>query len=158
MLNFFRQIFSKPKPHLSDEARAFVSKLATSDIWILAVGLRGTPSISSITDSESIAIIATHRIDVAQIGDEDSVFPFNYDQDGKSILPFFSSEARARHFFSYISLRIDPAVFQPYCLRAGFVTAPENEKFELMLDPRSPVERRIGRDERLLLRSLSSAA
>jgi len=38
MLDRIRQMFSKPK--LSDEARDFITKLATSDIWILAVGLR----------------------------------------------------------------------------------------------------------------------
>ena len=34
----------------------------------------------------------------------------------------------------------------------------ENEMFELVLDPRSPAERALTRDERLLLRSLSAAA
>ncbi len=71
MLDRIRQMFSKPK--LSDEAREFITKLATSDIWILAVGLRGTPAIPSISDPAAFDIIAAHRIDVSEIGDDDSV-------------------------------------------------------------------------------------
>ena len=155
MFDRLRQMFSKPKPILSDEARGFITKLATSEIWVLAVGLRGTPAIPSITDPAAFDIIAAHRIDVAEIGDDDSVFPFNYEREGKQTLPFFSSEERARHFAADSGFPSDPVVFQPYSLLAGFVAAPENEMFELVLDPRSEAERRIGHDERLLLRSLS---
>jgi len=38
------------------------------------------------------------------------------------------------------------------------VAAPENEIFDLLLDPGTSAERRLGDDERLLLRSLSTAA
>ena len=158
MLDRIRQMFSKPKPNLSDEARDFITKLATSDIWILAVGLRGTPAIPSITDPAAFDIIAAHRIDVSEIGDDDSVFPFNYEREGKQTLPFFSSEEGARHFAADTGFPNDPTVFQPYSLLAGFVATPENEIFDLVLDPRSPAERKLGRDERLLLRSLSTAA
>ena len=158
MLDRIRQMFSKPKPVISEEARDFVTRLATSDIWILAVGLRGTPAIPSLTDPAAFDIIAAHRIDVSAIGDDDSVFPFNYERDGRQMLPFFSSEDRARHFIADSGFPTDVTVFQPCSLLAGFVATPENEIFELVLDPRSPTERRLGRDERLLLRSLSTAA
>lgn len=158
MLDRIRQMFSKPKPTLSDEARDFITKLATSDIWILAVGLRGTPAIPNVTDPAAFDIIAAHRIDVSEIGDDDSVFPFNYERDGKQTLTFFSSDERARQFAVASSFPIDVTIFQPYRLLAGFVAAPENEMFELVLDPRSPAERTFTRDERLLLRSVSTAA
>ena len=72
MLDRIRQMFSKPKPMLSDESRDFITKLARGDIWILAVGLRGTPAIPSVTDPAAFDIIAAHRIDVSEIGDDDS--------------------------------------------------------------------------------------
>lgn len=158
MFNRIIQVFSKPKPNPSDDVRDFITNLATSDIWILAVGLRGTPAIPNINDPAAFEIIAAHRIDVSEIGDDDSVFPFNYERDGKQILPFFSSEERAGSFVANSGFQIDLSVFQPYRLMAGFVATPENEMFELVLDPRSSAERRIGHAERLLLRSLSSAA
>jgi len=155
MLDRIRKIFSKPKPNLSDEARGFITKLATSDIWILAVGIRGTPTMPSITDPAALEVIAAHRIDVSKIGDDDSVFPFNYESDGRQTLPFFSSEERARRFLADSGFSVDLTPFQPYRMLAGFVATRENEIFELILDPRSEAERRIGHDERLLLRSLS---
>jgi type III secretion system (T3SS) SseB-like protein len=158
MLNRIRQMFSKPKSNLSDEARDFISKLAASDIWILAVGLRGTPAIPTLTDSTAFDIIAAHRIDVSEIGDDDSVFPFNYEKDGRQALPFFSSEERARHFAVEKRFPTNPTVYQPYSLLAGFVATPENDIFDLVLDPCSPAERTLSMDERLLLRSLSTAA
>src|SRR5947208_8354418 len=125
MLNRIRQMFSKSK--LSDEARDFITKLATSDIWILAVGLRGTPAIPSITEPAAFDIIAAHRIDVSEIGDDDSVFPFNYERDGRQTLPFFSSEERAKRFAADSGFPTDVTVFQPYSLLTGFVAAPEND-------------------------------
>src|SRR5437763_5792474 len=133
MLDRIRQIFSKPKPNLSDEARDFITKLAASDIWILAVGLRGTPVVPSITDPAAFDIIAAHRIDVSEIGDDDSVFPFNYERDGRQTLPFFSSAERAKQFATATGFPTDVTVFQPYCMLAGFVATPENELFELVL-------------------------
>ena len=158
MLARIRQMFSKPKPTLSDEARDFITKLSTSDIWILAVGLRGVPVIPDIRDPAAYEIIAAHRIDVSEISDDDSAFPFNYERDGRQTLPFFSSEERARYFVAHSGFGADVSLFQPYSLMAGFVATPENEMFELVLDARSPTERRLERDERLLLRSLSTAA
>lgn len=155
MLDRIRQIFSKPTPSLSDEARDLITKLVDSDIWILAVGIRGTPRMPNITDPAAFEVIAAHRIDVSEIGDDDSVFPFNFERDGRQVFPFFSSKERAGHFLGDSGLQSDVSFFQPYCMRAGFVATPENDMFELVLDPRSPSERRLTRDERLLLRSLS---
>lgn len=151
-----RQMFSKPK--LSDEAREFVSKLAKGDIWILAVGLRGAPAIPSVTDPDAFEVVAAHRIDVSEVGDDDSVFPFNYERGGRQVLPFFSSEEIAKRFAVEKGLPTDVTVFQPYCLLAGFVSAPENGMFELVYDPCSADERTLTEDERLLLRSLTTAA
>lgn len=119
--------------------------------------LRGAPAINP-TDPAAFDIIATHRIDVSEIGDDDAVFPFNYERDGRQALPFFSSSERAQEFASAAGFPTDVTVFQPYSLLAGFVSAPENDMFELVLDARSPAERTLTRDERLLLRSLTTAA
>jgi hypothetical protein len=156
MLDRIRQIFSKPKASLSDEARALIAKLVDSDIWILAVGIRGTPAMPSINDPAAFEVIAAHRIDVSEIGDDDSVFPFNYERDERRVFPFFSSNERAGHFLGDSGFETDLSFFQPYCMRAGFVATPDNDMFELVLDARSPSERILTRDERLLLRSLSS--
>jgi len=158
MLDSILKIFSKPKSKLSDESRDFITKLAAGDIWILAVGLRGTPAIPSITDPAAIDIIAAHRIDVSEIGDNDSVFPFNFERDGRQALPFFSSAERAQEFATATGFRTEVTVFQPYSLMAGFVSAPENDMFELVLDARSPAERTLTRDEKLLLRSVTTSA
>ena len=155
MLNRIRQMFLGPKPSLSDEARERITKLVDSDIWILAVGIRGTPPMPSITDPAAFDVIAAHRIDVSEIGDDDSVFPFNYERDGRQVFPFFSSEEFAQQFLGDSGLGTDLSFFQPYCMRAGFVATPENDMFELVLDPRSTSERTLTRDERLFLRSLS---
>jgi hypothetical protein len=156
MFDLIRQMFAGPK--LSEESRDFIMNLATSRIWILAVGLRGTPSVARDTGPEAFKIIAAHRIDVSELGKGDSVFPFNYKQDGKQVLPFFSSEELARRFASDSGSSTDMSkVFQPRRLRAGFVAARENEDCELKLDPGSPTERTLSRGERLLLRSLSKA-
>jgi len=158
MLDRIRQMFSKPKPNLSDEAHDFIVNLARSYIWILAVGLRGTPTIPNITDPAAFDIIGAHRIDVSEIGDDDSVFPFNYERHGRQALPFFSSEERARHFAVEKRFPTNPTIFQPYSLLAGFVATPENDILDLVFDPCSPAERTLNTDERLLLRSLSTAA
>ena len=148
----------KPEVKPPDESRAFITNLAKGDIWILAVGLRGVPVIPNIADPSAFDIIAAHRIDVSKIGDDDSVFPFNCERDGRQILPFFSSEERARHFQVNSGFQVDLSPYQPYSLLAGFVATPENDVFELVLDARSPTERTLTRDERLLLRSLTTAA
>ena len=158
MLARIRQMFSKPKPSLSEESRDFITKLAPQHIWLLVVGLRGTPPMPSIGDPAAFEMVAAHRIDVSEIGEDDSVFPFNYERDGTRTLPFFSSKERAAAFRADSGFRTDLSLFQPYSLLAGFVATPENELFELVLDPRSEAERRIGHDERLLLRSLSTPA
>ena len=154
MFDRFRQLFSKPKPEMSDEAREFITKLAGSQVWILAIGLRGTPTVLSITDPKAFEIVAAHRIDVYEVGDDDSVYPLNYQRDGSQILPFFSSEERALHFLANSGFTADFSSFQPFSLLAGFVATPENEMFKLVLDPRSSAERSLTQDERLLLRSL----
>jgi hypothetical protein len=151
-------MFAKPEPKLSDKSRSFITSLAKGDIWILAVGLRGVPVIPNIADPGAWDIIAAHRIDVAEIGDDDSVFPFNCEREGRQIFPFFSSEERVRHFQCDSGFQIDLSPFQPYCLLAGFVATPENDMLELVLDARSPSERILTRDERLLLRSLTTPA
>jgi hypothetical protein len=158
MFDSILKIFAKPKPTLSDESRDFITKLAAGDIWILAVGLRGVPATPSITDPAAFEIIAAHRIDVSEIGDDDSIFPFNYERDGRQALPFFSSAERARQFATAMRLPTDVTIFQPYSLLPGFVATPENDLFDLVLDPGSPAERTLSRDERLLLRSVSTPA
>ena len=155
MLTRIRQMFSKPNPTLSDESRAFITKLAPSHIWLLAIGLRGTPALPSNLE-DAFLMLDAHRIDVSEIGDEDSIYPFNFNRDGIQILPFFTSEERARGFRADGGFQTDLSYFQPYSLLSGFVATPENEIFELVLDPRSPAERRLTKDERLLLRSLST--
>lgn len=157
MFDRIRQMFSKPKLILLDESRDFITKLAAGDIWILAVGLRGTPVIPNIADPAAFDIIATHRIDVSEIGDDDSVFPFNYERNGKQTLPFFTSAERARQFASATGFPTDVTVFQPYSLMAGFIAVPENDMFVLVLDARSAAERTLTEDERLLLRSITTA-
>ena len=157
MIERIRQMFSKAKPTLSDEARDFITKLADSDIWILAIGIRGTPAMPSLTDPAAFDVIAANRMELSEVGDDDSVFPFNYERDGRQVLPFFRSEERARHFLDHGGLG-DISLWQPFRLLAGFVATPENEQFELVLDTASPSERRLSQDERLLLRALSTAA
>ena len=106
-------------------------------------------------------MVDAHRIDVSEIGDDDSVFPFNYMRDGIYTLPFFSTEERARAFRADSGFQIELTYFQPYSLLAGFVTSitsPKNEMFTLVLDARSPAERILTNDERLLLFSLTNTA
>jgi hypothetical protein len=158
MLQRLRELFSRPGRNLSPESREFIASLANSDIWVLAIGLRGTPHTPpSLSDPTAIDILAAHRKELAELGDDDSVFPFNFDRSGTQVLPFFSSEDRARDFLARGALG-DISVFQPYRLLAGFVTTPQNDVFELVLDPGSPAERTIGREERRLLRSLARPA
>ena len=158
MFNQFRKMFSIAKPAaMPDESRIFIEKLAPSFIWILAVGIRGTPSFRALDTPSRLDAVAAHRIELADVGDDDSVFPFNYKHDGRQVLPFFSSEDCARQFLA--SKRWgDTGVFQPYRLLAGFVTAPGNEKFDLILDAGLPTERRLQPDEKELLRKITSAA
>jgi hypothetical protein len=156
MFDRIRQVFSGAK--LSDEARNFITNLAASEIWILALGLRGTPGIASVTDPAACDVIAAHRIDVSDVGDDDSVFPFNYEADDRQVLPFFTSDDHARRFAANHNFPTDVTVFQPYSLRSGFVATPDNDIFTLILDPGFPTERKLTLDERLLLRSLSGTA
>jgi len=150
MFDRIRQMISKPRPSLSDESRDFITRLATSHIWLLVIGLRGTPAVPSTWTEAAFETLDAHRIDVSSIGDDDSVFPFNYARDdGKHTLPFYTSEERARTFRTDSGLRADLSYFQPYNLLAGFVATPENDILELVLDPRSPGERTLTRDERL---------
>jgi hypothetical protein len=151
-----RQAFSSADADLSDEARAFIESIATSQIWILAVGLRGTPAIPRIFDDSAMMAITDHRIDVSEMGDDDSVFPFNYGEGEKQVLPFFTTEARAKDFATSKGASV-AQVFQPCPMLAGFVTSPENDDFDLILDPGTS-ERRITSEERRLLRRLSVAS
>src|ERR1051325_4487256 len=98
VLDRIRQVFSRPTPSLSDEARDLITKLVASDIWILAVGIRGTPAMPSITDPAAFEVIAAHRIDLSGLGDHDSVFPFTYERHVRQFFPFFSSKERPSHF------------------------------------------------------------
>jgi len=156
MLDRFFSIFSSPKPALSEETRTFITKLAASDIWILAIGLRGTPAVPPAFNEAAWELIAAHRIDMSEMSEDDSVFPFNFEQDGRQILPFFSTEARAQEFATATSFPDEHCIFQPCCLLAGFVVTPEHDPFDLILDPRSSAERRLEKAERLLLRSLTT--
>ena len=152
-----RHMLGKSGAGLSDEARLFIESIAAADIWVLAVGIRGTPSIPRIANDRAMDAITDHRIDVSEIGDDDSVFPFNYVERERQLLPFFRSEHRAREFASSLGSSV-VQVFQPLKLLAGFVTSPENDEFDLILDPATPEERRITLAERRLLRSRSVAA
>lgn len=155
MLNRLGQLFTKSK--LSEEERNFVTQLAASRIWVLAVGLRGAPPVSAdANDPENFSIIAAHRIDVSEVGEDDSVFPYNYYADDRQILPFFTTEERAKEFAAKAFAPEELNIFQPCDLLAGFVATPENETFRLVLDPGSPAERIISHDQRMLLRSLTA--
>ena len=156
ILEKIRQAFSPGSANLSAEARSFVESIATSEIWILAVGLRGTPAIPRIFDDSAMKAIADYRIDVSEMGDDDSVFPFNYGEAEKQVLPFFTTEAGAKDFATSKGASV-VQVFQPCPLLAGFVASPENDDFDLVLDPASLSERKITPEERRLLRRLSVA-
>ena len=112
----------------------------------------------SINDPMAFDVIGAHRIDVSEIGDDDSVFPFNYERDGRQTFPFFSSKEGAEEFFAGTNPPPNLTLFQPYCVLAGFVATPENEIFDLILDPDSESEHKISPAERLLIRSVSTPA
>jgi hypothetical protein len=143
-------------PTLTDESRIFIEKLAPSFIWILAIGIRGTPNLSGMAGPARRDVLAAHRIELSDIRSSDSVFSFNYGQDGQQILPFFSSEDCARQFLATKKWGAR-SFFQPYRLLAGFVTAPGNEKFNPILDPGLPSERKLQSGEKALLRKITSA-
>jgi hypothetical protein len=158
MFNQLRKIFSATNPAaMTDESRAFIEKLAPSYIWILAFGVRGTPSFRALDRESRLDGLAAHRIDLADVGENDSVVPFNYKHGGRQILPFFSSEEFARQYLAAKQLLGDTQVFQPFRLRAGYVTAPGNEKFDPVLDDGLPSERRLQANEKELLRKITSA-
>src|SRR5216110_174998 len=132
MFTWMRQIFSNPAPPLPKESRDFITELAPRHIWLLVVGLRGVPAMPRLGDPAAFEIAAAHRIDVSEIGEDDSVWPFNYKRDGVRTLPFFRSKELALAFQADSGLGIELlTVFQPYSLLAGFVATPENEVFEL---------------------------
>ena len=143
MFTRIRQIFSKPKPSLSDESREFIEKLAPSFIWVPGIGIRGTPAMPTLYGPKAWDVIAERRIELADVGDDDSVFPFNFEYNGRQILPFFSSEECDREFQSLGNI----SKFQPYRLLAGFLATPENEIFDLLLDPGTSAERRLVEEE-----------
>ncbi len=155
MIDFLRRLFSRP-PDLSEASREFIEDLASSRIWILAIGIRGTPAIPRFADSEAIAMVAAHRKELSELDDDDSVFPFNFEAEGRQVMPFFSSEALAKQFLEHGELG-DVSLFQPCRLLAGFVAVRENEVFYLVLDPGSASEHRITDGERWHLRSLSGS-
>lgn len=154
MLNPFHKLFSTEKPpSLTEESRAFIEKLAPSAIWILAVGIRGTPKMPGTSGPEAREVVAAHRIELAEVGSKDSIFPFNYREDGRQILPFFSSEDNARAFLTAKKSNVG-SFFKPHRLLAGFVAA--SEKFDPILDPGLPSERRLLPEEKALLRKITS--
>jgi hypothetical protein len=155
MFNRLGQLFTKSK--LSEAERNFITQLSSSRIWVLAVELRGAPALSpDANDPENFSVIAAHRIDVSEVGEDDSVFPYNYCADDRQILPFFTTEERAEEFAVKTFGPDQLDVFQPCDLLAGFVATPENETFRLVLDPGFQAERIISHDQRMLLRSLTS--
>ena len=155
MFSRLSQFLTKSK--LSEEERSFITQLSSARIWILAVGLRGTPRLSSdLNDPENLSIIAAHRIKASDVSEEDSVFSYNYYADDRQILPFFTTEDRAKEFAAKTFRPDELDIFQPCDLLAGFVATPENETFRLVLDPGSAAERIISHDQRMLLRSLTS--
>lgn len=157
MFEGLRRFFSGSRPPLSEEARTFITQLAVSNIWVLAIGVRGTPALPSPDDPSAADVVVSHRKELTDLGDGDSIFPFNFKQGRRQILPFFTTEEFARTFLARQDMK-EVAIFQPYCLLAGFVATPEQEAFELVLDPGFTSVRTLGWDERLLLRSLSNAS
>ena len=153
MLSSLRKLFSSTT--LTGESRAFVEKLASSFVWILAIGIRGTPNIGRTYDAR--ALEAVDRLELADLTDDDSVFAFNYGREGRQILPFFSSEDCARQFLNTKKWG-EASPFQPYELLAGFLTAPGNEIFDLILDPGLPTEKSLLSEEKALLRKLTERA
>lgn len=143
-------------PAVTDESRIFIEKLAASNIWILAIGMRGRPDLRGLDGPARRDALAAHRIELADVGPGDSVAPFRYRHDDQLILPFFSSEECARDFQAQL-LRGANGPFQPYRILAGFVTAPGNEKCDLILDPGSASKRRLQPEEKALLRRITSA-
>ena len=160
MFDHFRRMLSTAKKRISAEERDFITNLANSDIWILAIGVHGTPQMPSMTDVGSfpaaLKILDPVRKELNELGDNDSVFPFNYRCDSRQVMPFFSSEEGANHFLQMSGFDCDLSVFQPFCLPAGFVATPFNDKFDLVLDIRTSSEHKLEDSERLLLRSLSA--
>jgi hypothetical protein len=157
MLERIHQMFSKPKPSLSDESRDFIAKLTPSHIWLLVIGLRGTPAVPNNRE-DAFQMLDAHRIDVSEMSDDDSVTCFNYKRDGIQTLPFFTTKEWASAFRADSGLRADLSFYQLYSLLSGFVATPENDLFQLVLDPNTPEQRILTKDERRLLRSLSTAA
>jgi hypothetical protein len=157
MLDKFLQLLRPPGQGLSEEARRFIESIATAEIWILAIGIRGTPECPHLFDDAAIELLADHRINVSEIGEEDSLFPFNFEDAGSQLLPFFTTEEGAKQFASSWG-RQSIHVFQPCPLLAGFVASPPNDDFDLVLNPRTAEERKITQEERRLLRALSVAA
>jgi hypothetical protein len=157
MLSRIRQMLSKSQPDLSSESRDFISKLAATEVWLLVIGLRGSPAVTTDPEGAFLALDA-HRIDVSEITDDDSVSPLNYMRDGLQVLPFFTSKEGALAFRTDNRMGADLSFYQPYSMLPGFVATAENEIFELLLDPLTPSERSLTKSERLLLRALSQPA
>jgi len=144
-------------PTVTDESRIFIEKLAASNIWVLAIGMRGRPDLRGLDGPTRRQALAAHRIELADVGPGDSIAPFRYGQGERQVLPFFSSEECARDFQAQL-LRGANGPFQPYRILAGFVTAPGNEKYDLILDPGSPSKRKLQPEEKALLRKITSAS
>lgn len=140
-------------PAVSEDSRIFIEKLAASPIWVLAIGMRGRPDLRGLDGPAKRRVLAAHRIELADVGASDSVIAFNYRQDDRQILPFFSSEDRARDFQAQLMRGGFP--FQPHRLLAGFVAAPDKEKYDLILDPGSISKRKLLPEEKALLRRIT---
>ncbi len=154
MLQRLLEIFLPTGRGLQAESREFIAGLANAKIWVLVIGLRGAPSVSgSLSDPTVIDILAANYKDLADLGDDDSVFPFNFERDGTQVLPFFSTKEQSQEFMAGFDGGTGP--FQPYELMAGFLAMPQNDDFALVLDAGSPAEREIGHAERRLLRRLA---
>ena len=145
--------FAKPGANLSEESRTFIASIANAEIWILAIGVRGTPTLPRNLDAV-LEVVADHRIDVSEIGESDSVVPFNYEEAGRQLLPFFTTEERAKSYITTINSSLS-GIFQPYPMLAGFVTDPGQGDCDPILDPKSPGERRLSPEECRLMRALA---
>src|SRR5687767_2259596 len=110
MFERLRAMFVRPK--LSNESRDFITQLAQTRIWILAIGIRGTPPTPDIADPAWSEAVAAHRVNVSELGDDDSVLPFNYDREGRQVLPFFTSCEGAEGFAANKDFPTSIAVFQ----------------------------------------------
>ncbi len=134
-----------------DRSVEFVARLADSRIWLLAFGQQGTPNTERLSHDELLGLVAQNRKDLDDVGNEDSIVPFNFRRGSFQVLPFFSSVALAENFLAKENPKIR-VIHRPFRIQAGFLTEPGLDKFRLVLNMDSSSERPLTSDERESLR------